>query len=199
MSTDGRVARGERTRDAIIEAHTGLLREGVLKPTGRVIADRAGVSVRTLWANFKDLEALLQATTAYWDAADQQLLVTVDPARPLAERVEAFCVQRGQRLEHLAPAARSAALGEPFSEALARSRQTHIDRLQSEIEALFAGELASAAAAGDETLKYALITATGWPTWQLLHDDLNLSSDEVVAVMRTTCHALLDPVARTSG
>lgn len=191
-NTDGRIARGERTRDAIVDAHTTLLREGVLKPTAKVIAERAEVSVRTLWANFKDLEALLIETTAYWDNADLALRVTVDPDAPLAERIEDFCAQRSRRLENIAPAARSAVLGEPFSAALARSRQTHVDRLRSEIETLFARELAGAP---DDALKYALITATGWPNWQLLRDDFELAPEEIVAVMRTTLHALLDPLA----
>lgn len=191
--TDGRVARGERTREAIVAAHTALLLEGVLKPTGQAIADRAEVSVRTLWANFKDLEALLSETTAYWMAADDELRQLVDPSSPLSERIETYCAERGRRLEHIAPAARSAALGEPFSPALKRSRRAHTTRLQTEIETVFAPEL-ERAGADRETLKYALIAATGWPNWQLLRDDYELGPDQIVDVMRRTCHALLDHV-----
>ena len=190
-NADGRVARGERTRQAIVDAHTELLREGVLKPTAKVIADRAGVSVRTLWANFKDLEALLNETTAYWMASDDELRQLVDPSRPLDERISSYCAERGRRLEHIAPAARSAALGEPFSPALQRSRKSHTDRLRSEIETVFAPEIAAAGAGVDE-LKFALVTATSWPTWQLLRDDYQLEPDQVVAVMSRTLHALLD-------
>src|SRR5215212_2568003 len=113
--SDGRIARGERTREAIVEAHAALLREGVLKPTAKAIAERAGISPRTLWINFKDLETLLEATTAYWLDADAALRTPVDASLPLDERIEHFCRQRGHRLELLAPAARSAVLGEPFS------------------------------------------------------------------------------------
>ncbi len=90
--TDGRVARGERTREAIVAAHTALLREGVLKPTGQAIADRAGVSVRTLWANFKDFEALLKETTAtgsrrtpscrWWSIPASRWLIASRPTMP---------------------------------------------------------------------------------------------------------------------
>ena len=55
---DGRVARGERTRRAIVDAHTELVSEGVLKPTAQSVADRAGVSIRALWSNFNDLESV---------------------------------------------------------------------------------------------------------------------------------------------
>jgi AcrR family transcriptional regulator len=172
-----------------------LLLEGELKPTAKVIAERAGVSVRTLWANFKDLEALLNETTAYWLAADDELRQPVDPSQPLNDRIATFCAERGRRLEHIAPAARSAALGEPFSAALKRSHEVHIRRLQSEVETVFARELEAAATQDRDALAYALIAATGWPNWQLLHDDYELSPAEIVAVMSKTCHALLGQLA----
>ena len=61
---DRRTARAERTRAAIIDAHIGLLAEGVLQPTGREIASRAGVSSRSLWVHLTDLEELFTATAA---------------------------------------------------------------------------------------------------------------------------------------
>ncbi|MFI5429720.1 TetR/AcrR family transcriptional regulator [Aeromicrobium sp. UC242_57] len=136
--TDGRVARGQRTRDAIVEAHAALLREGVLKPTGKVVAERAGVSLRTLWLNYKDTETLLAATTAYWLEADAALRVDVDATLSLEARIEQYLDMRVRRLEHLAPAARSAALGEPFSVALQDSRRQHVERVQHDLEAVFA-------------------------------------------------------------
>lgn len=59
---DGRAARAERTRAAIVEAHLALIDAGDLRPTGERIAERAGVSLRTLWTNFKDMETLFAAT-----------------------------------------------------------------------------------------------------------------------------------------
>lgn len=189
-NTDGRVARGERTRAAIIAAHTELLREGVLKPTGKVIAERAGVSLRTLWLNFKDLEGLLEETTAFWLAADQALWREIDLKLPLQERIELYCEQRVARLEHIAPAARSAALGEPFSAALMKSRHTHVERVEQDIEATFAIELD--AAGPDRTLlAKALFAATSWPAWSSMRDDLGLDVDAAASIMRYSTTALL--------
>lgn len=188
MSTDGRVARGERTREAIVAAHTALLLEGELKPTAKVIAERAGVSVRTLWANFKDLEALLNETTAYWMAADDELRQPIDPTKPLDERISTFCAERARRLENIAPAARSAVLGEPFSPALQRSREAHVRRLRLEVETVFATEIAKD---GVGDLTFALMAASGWPSWQGLRDGYKLSPDQALAVMTRTIVALL--------
>jgi hypothetical protein len=55
---DGRTARSERTRNAIVDAHLQLIREGDLRPTADRIAKQAGVSLRALWSHFADMEAL---------------------------------------------------------------------------------------------------------------------------------------------
>ena len=189
--SDGRIARGERTRDAIVEAHAALLREGVLKPTAKVIAERAGVSPRTLWLNFKDLETLLEATTAYWLDADAVLRQPIDPRLALSERIELYCAQRVRRHERIAPAARSSALAEPFSAALQRSRHEHIERSLQDLVAAFAPEI-EAAGADRQALANALYAASSWPAWASLRDDLGLGVDEATAIMRDTFTRLLE-------
>lgn len=189
-NTDGRVARGERTRAAIVVAHTELVRSGVLKPTGKAVADRAGISPRTLWLNFKDLEALLEATTSYWLDTDAHLRREVDPSLPQPERIDAYCAQRVERLEHIAPAARSAALGEPFSPALQASRRSHIRRSLDDLELAFASELA-AAADDREVLLNGMFVVTGWPSWTILRDDFGLSVEAARSVMHRAMAALL--------
>lgn len=190
-NTDGRIARGERTRDAIVHAHTELLREGVLKPTAKVIAERAGISLRTVWLNFNDLEALLRATTAHWLEADAALRQSVAPSLPLTERIEQYVAQRVRRLEHLAPAARSAALGEPFSAALQASRQAHVQRSLSDLEATFGPEIEVAGTDRGALLK-SLFIATSWPSWTTLRDDFGLGVEAARAIMRRSMTALLE-------
>lgn len=188
-NTDGRVARGLRTRQAIIDAHAALLREGELKPTAQSVADRAGVSVRTLWKNFGDLEELLTESTAYWLAADDELVEPVDPDLPLPERIDRFCAQRARRLENIGPAARSAALGEPFSAALQDSRRTHVRRVREDVERTFARELGPGA---DEQRGYGVAVVVSWPSWSLLRDDFGLEVEAAQAVMAASIRALLD-------
>ena len=140
---DGRTARAERTRAAIVEAHLALICEGDLRPTGERIAERAGISLRTLWTNFKDMETLFEASGAevlrQQDAAHRP----ISPGLPLAKRVDAYCRQRARLLQLIAPSARAAQMREPVSEQLHRNRLKHIDRVRDEVEQLFAAELAA--------------------------------------------------------
>src|ERR1700754_1030973 len=114
---DGRVARSERSRRAIVAAHLALIDEGDLRPTGERIAERAGVSVRSLWTNYKDMEALLAATGALVNARQDAIDEPIPVDLPLTDRLRLFCGQGVETLEMLAPSARASALREPFSAA----------------------------------------------------------------------------------
>lgn len=189
--SDGRRRRGERTRRTIVEAHSALLREGDLKPTAQAIAERAGVSVRTLWVAFGDMEGLLDATTDYWLKSDWELRDPVEADRPLEERLDRFCAERARRLENIAPAARSAALAEPFSRALQSSRRHHVQRVRDAVEEVFAAELDARDPDAREELAVAMTTAASWNAWSLMRDDLGLDVATATGVVRRSLESLL--------
>src|SRR6187431_377481 len=56
---DGRSLRRERNREAVIEAFLALVREGNYDPGGAEIAERAGVSHRSVFRYFDDLADLM--------------------------------------------------------------------------------------------------------------------------------------------
>src|SRR5438034_7102235 len=107
--TDGRTARAQRTRDAVVDSLLELVREGELRPTAPRIAERAGVSLRSVFQHFSDLEAL------YAVAAERQLVMIaglvrrLSPTGPLDDRLEAFVGQRSRVLEALTSVQRASA------------------------------------------------------------------------------------------
>jgi AcrR family transcriptional regulator len=72
---DGRTLRRTRNRTAVIDALLEIVREGDLHPGAAEIADRAGVSHRSIFRYFDDLDDLVRTAI---DQAFQQ-------AKPLAE------------------------------------------------------------------------------------------------------------------
>lgn len=192
---DGRAARGERSRNAIVEAHLALIDEGDLRPTGERIAERAGVSLRTLWTNFKDMETLFAATGQRVSERQEAFFRPISAELPLSRRVDEFCAQRARMLEQLAPSARASALREPFSPQLRRNREATIARVRSEIEKVFGPELA-AAGHGRGQLLDALTAASTWSAWSMMRDAMGLDVAAARAVMTRTLGALLgDAVA----
>lgn len=187
---DGRTARAERTRAAIVEAHLALISEGDLRPTGERIAERAGVSLRTLWTNFKDMETLFEASGERLLQQQDAAYRPISPELPLARRVDAYCRQRARLLQLIAPSARAAQMREPVSAQLHRNRLKHIDRVRTEVLELFAFELEQAGAGRDDLVN-ALVAASMWPAWSMLRDGLGLGVDRARAVMTRTVLALL--------
>src|SRR3954469_10856930 len=61
---DGRSLRRERNREAVIEAFLVLVREGNFDPGGAEIAERAGVSHRSVFRYFDDLADLMMTAIA---------------------------------------------------------------------------------------------------------------------------------------
>jgi len=194
---DGRTARAERTRNAIVEAHLELIGEGDLKPTGERIAERAGVSLRALWANFKDMEALFGASGQRLSERQAAEYKPVPVDLPLPRRIDEFCRQRARILELIAPSARAAQLLEPFSAQLRSNRAKNIARVQREIKDLFATEL-DAAGPAREQLFHSLTVASTWAAWSMMRDELHLGVEEATGVMVRTVTALL-ATAFTSG
>jgi len=187
---DGRTARAERTRRAIVNAHLELLNEGDLRPTGERIAERAGVSLRALWTNFKDMERLFAATGELLMERQEAEFRPISTDLPLTRRVEEFCRQRARILEIIGPAARAARIREPFSAQLRRNRSWYISKLRAEIEALFAAEL-EAAGDGHAELSDAFVIACTSASWSMLRDDHGMPVEQATGVMARTVGALL--------
>jgi AcrR family transcriptional regulator len=186
---DGRSARSERTRRAIVAAHLALIDEGDLKPTGERIAERAGVSLRTLWTNFKDMETLFAASGELVKERQDALYRRIEPELPLVERVEEFCSQRVEVLEMLAPSARASSLREPFSAQLRINRARNIARARRQIEEVFETELATAEER--DQLVNAITVASTWSSWSMMRDALQMPIDDARAIMRRMVAALL--------
>lgn len=101
VSVDGRRQRGERTRQAIIEAALSLQEEGVLVPTAQQISDRAGVLIRSFFRHFEDMETLFKAADDQLRDSYEALFIGGDRQGSLAERVHRAVQRRSAAFEQL--------------------------------------------------------------------------------------------------
>ncbi|HEU4347444.1 MAG TPA: TetR/AcrR family transcriptional regulator [Actinoplanes sp.] len=182
---DGRTARSERTRNAIVDALVSLLAEGHLRPTADRIAKTAGVSLRALWSHFADLESLFTASAQRVLERRDAAFESIPADLPLADRIRAYCNQRARLCEMIAPAARAAALKEPFSPALQHHRKLHIKRVREEVRVLFAAEIKD-----DSELLNAITAVSMWHTWDTMRTPMEMSLDEARATLERTVTAL---------
>lgn len=189
--SDGRAARSHRTRRAIIDAMRSLHAEGDLRPTALRIAERAGVSLRTIWQQFPDREALLVEALRRDREILRSMVRKIDRDQPLASRVEAFISQRARICEEMTPTWRAARCQTPFSDQLRRNRGKKTAGGRVELERLFNPELSKLDAGQRQQLTDALHAITIWSFWESLRTDLGLRSDQARDLLRSMFTALL--------
>jgi TetR/AcrR family transcriptional regulator, regulator of autoinduction and epiphytic fitness len=182
VSGDGRAARSVRTRRAIVDALRALHHEGDLRPTAPRVAERAGVSVRTVWQHFDDLETLLFEAGRRDLEIAQSFVAPIDMTLPTAERVDALVQQRARMFEEMAPPWRAARVHAPFSAQIQSNRDTLMQLAREQVGELFAPELAGAS--DPQALLDALHVASSWATWESLRADAHLDVDRSKKALR---------------
>lgn len=84
---DGRRARSERSKQAIIDASLALMKEGNLIPTAQQISDKAGVGIRSFFRHFEDMETLFATIDEQNRDTTEALFLGGDRDGTLAERI----------------------------------------------------------------------------------------------------------------
>jgi TetR/AcrR family transcriptional regulator of autoinduction and epiphytic fitness len=165
---DGRVARGLRTREAVIDALLGLYAEGNLTPTIEEIAARVGRTTRAVYHHFQDREALAAAIAKRQLERHQELFT----ARPITgtrtERIDGIATHRTELFEAVAPARRSALARMHASPEIQTQQTTLAAHLRHQLARTFEPELSALDAdAADEVLEL-IDLHTSWETWDRL-------------------------------
>lgn len=173
---DGRTARAIRTRDAIVEACLDLVDDGDLRPTGPRIAERAGVSVRSIFQHFDDLDALFAAVGTKVRDRLADVVRPIDVEAPIDDRIAALVAQRAAVLESITPVLRAALVHAAGSAVIKETFERGHGSFRSQVRHTFEAELAGADE--PEVLGDALVVALSWSTWELLRTAQGRSIEE---------------------
>lgn len=167
-SFDGRRARALRTRTGIADALLELLTEGIEEPSVREVAERANVSVRSVFQHYNDMESLYAAMVQRQEQRVAVLLEPIPLGLPLYERVRELVERRDAYWSSVAPVRRgirhhaSARRSQVIEDAMQRMRRG----LARQTTAAFANELRDMA---DAEARIARIEAmTSFEMWDHL-------------------------------
>jgi len=187
---DGRHARSERSRQAMVDALLDLLRGGTLRPSSAQIAERAGVTQRTLFNQFGDMDSLISAVAARQSERVLSLLPNAGDGC-LEERVAQYCEGLETLLEETMnvrwAVVTSATEMAPASAALGTARQFVRRRLAD----AFGPELDALADPVVDELLEALEMETDPVVWRMRRTQQELSATEARAVVERSILALL--------
>jgi AcrR family transcriptional regulator len=141
---DGRTARRDRNRDLVLDAVLDLFAEHQLAPNAADVAKRSGVSLRSVYRYFEDIDALVQAAlTRHLERIAPLLAIEEPGVGPLDERVARFVTARMRLYEAAAPTMRAALVRASAQPLLAERIGWARRQLREQTEAMFAPELAA--------------------------------------------------------
>jgi AcrR family transcriptional regulator len=192
QTVDGRTARSARTREAVVTAVLELVRAGDLRPTAKEIAARAGISLRSVYVHFDDLDDLFAAAGARQAEEVAHLLYPVDAELPLPARIDEVVTQRSALWEALAPVRHAALVWSSTSFALRDSAQRMTRRAARDIARVFADQLEHQDPDRREVLVEALHVASSAGAWDVLRNERGLSVETAERVVTTALTTLLE-------
>mgnify|MGYP001818265987 FL=1 len=148
LIVDGRTARRNRNKDAVLDALIALASEGNDEPPIEMIAERAGVSYRSVYRYFDDrtdlmLSAITRVMGELWPIFDIEQI----GEGPLDERIARLTSVRLAAYGKLAPLTRNAVHRRANEPAVAEGYDRVRDYLRDQLSRQFAPELAAMGAA----------------------------------------------------
>lgn len=192
---DGRRLRRERNRQAVVEALLDLYQAGNLRPSTAEVAERAGLSPRSLFRYFDDVDDLTRAAVeGQLERAAPLVPIVVVPDAPLEVRVAALVEQRFRLFDAVAPAATVSRLRSPFQPVLATELSRNRSYLRDQVRTLFAPELTALDAERAAEALAACDVAASFEAHQLLLYDQGLPPERARRAMARSLYSLLAAV-----
>lgn len=189
-AVDGRRLRREQNREAVIDALVALFGEGSYTPSTNEIAERAGISPRSLFRYFDDVDDLNRAAIERHISTHRPLFeLDVDRHAPTAQKITEFVEARVRLHEAVASGARAARLTAHRSTVV--EQQLHETRafLRSQVADVFAAELA-----GDRaTLLPAIDVLCSFESYDFLRAGQSLSRTKATTALVAALNAMLLP------
>jgi len=198
---DGRTARRDRNRVAVLDAVLELFTEGDLSPSPEAVAQRSGLSLRSVYRYVSDSDDLVRA------GIDRHLekvgpLFSFEPIGegPFDERVEIFVSARLRLHKAIAPAARAAQArmrATPASEIIREGLHARRGMLRVQLSRHFEAELATFGPQADAILAAAdALTQIETIDWFVVDGGYTVKQTRDALV--TGLHRLLGPAAAST-
>lgn len=165
---DGRVARGRRTREAVIDALSALYAEDNLTPTIEDIASRVGMTTRSIYHHFQDRDAIAVALAEHQKARHPDLFIAHPLSGTLTERIDGLVAHRAELFEAVAPVRRAALANMHTSPEIRKQQTSFASRLRRQLTGTFEPELSALDRSTKAETIELLDLHTSWDTWERL-------------------------------
>lgn len=165
---DGRNRRRANSFERAVDALLDLIESGNPSPTAEDIAERSGISVRTVFRLTQDIESLHAAAVMRQMERSAHLYVELPNTGSVTSRARALVRNRSTIFEAIAPVRRVGDRLASTSPQIAEGLQVHHLVLRLQIQELFAAELRAMSRGRRATVLDAVDVAASWETWDQL-------------------------------
>ena len=187
---DGRRLRRSQNRTAVLTALVELFEEGIYQPSTGEIAERAGISPRSLFRYFDDVDDLHRAAIeGQLERARPLLDLHIDPDAPTRTKVEHLVEARVHLFETIEPAARAGRVAAHRRPLIAAQLDESRAYLRNQVRRLFGAELRDERS----VLLPAVDALCSFESYELLRVHQGLSRPKTVAALTAAVTQLLDP------
>ena len=193
---DGRIARGLRTREAILSAYEALITNESVPPTGTELALRAGVSPRSVFTHFGDMDGVLAGAARRAFDWIVETHVDISCELSLEQRLDRFTWRQAEILERTAPLYRMFRSvrqgGRRGTSPAVNQILGGVDQIRRRyVEFLFGREFGLMAPRERDLMMEALVVTCSWNVWEGLRSAQSLDPDTAARVMKRLMASLL--------
>ncbi|MCE2855740.1 MAG: TetR/AcrR family transcriptional regulator [Ilumatobacteraceae bacterium] len=193
-SIDGRHRRAQASREAIVEALVGLYAEGSADPSAAQIAQRAGVSERSLFRHFDDINDLCHtAFEVQWARLADRSTVSMPMATSTRERVETLVTRRVQLYLDMLNVMRITRMHAVRNTTVASHIRSSRKELRRQHERLFNQELDAMSTEAAHAAKVAIEALLSFEHIEQLRLDQGLSPSRIEVILTSALLHVLRP------
>ncbi len=189
---DGRHARRDRNKIAVVDAFLELVRAGNPRPSVADVAERSGISHRSVFRYFADKDELARTAISRQEAAVAPMFTdTIARNTPLADRVRTLVTHRLSLFEEIAPVARLSRALAPLQPIVSAEITRSRGFLRVQVNKLFAAELDAMDPVRAASIAAVLDVVCSFESIDLLRVDQGLSHDHAAAALVESIMQLL--------
>lgn len=183
---DGRRLRSGRSRAQIVSAVIELVRSGDMSPAAARVAEVAGVSLRTVFRHFEEMDGLYREMSELIEAEISPLLLEPFLSKTWKGQVSELITRRVRVYERIMPLKLAGALRRYQSEFLMEDYHRFLKVERAGLRAVLPSVIVA-----DPALFPALEMTTSFEAWRRLRQDQRLSPERAETVVRLTVDRLI--------
>jgi AcrR family transcriptional regulator len=163
-----------------------LVRSGDMAPAAARVAEVAGVSLRTVFRHFEEMDGLFREMSEAVEAEIAPLLLEPYLSKSWKGQLSELITRRARVYERVMPLKLAGALRRYQSEFLMEDHNRFLKEERASLRAVLPSAIVS-----EPALYPALEMTTSFEAWRRLRQDQRLSADRAEAVVRLTVDKLI--------